>query len=110
MEQCEIDLAVPRFVYGCQVLGCFFDEREEDEAEELIGNAGLDYILDALDEEDGQKRDQGEREDETNGAFCQGKFGLGEVRGAIQITVLVGFEDGIEEGVVSGGVVNDETI
>jgi hypothetical protein len=61
------------------MLGGFFDEWQHDEAEELVWDAGFDHVFYALDEEDGEEGDDGEREDERDDAFCESEFGLGEV-------------------------------
>jgi hypothetical protein len=36
MGQCEIHLVIPCFVYGSDVLSCFFNEWDEDETKEAI--------------------------------------------------------------------------
>jgi hypothetical protein len=108
VEECEIDLAVPGFVDGGEMLGGFFDKGQHDEAEELVWDAGFDDVFDALDEEDGEEGDDGEREDERDDAFCKGEFGLGEVFVVVEVGVFVGFEDFVEEGVLGARIVPDE--
>lgn len=52
MEKGDVDDAVVGFVDGCEVFGCFFDEGEEDEAEELVGDAAVDDGFNFFDEVD----------------------------------------------------------
>lgn len=49
MEKGDVDDAVVGFVNGREVFGCFFDEGEEDEAEELVGDAAVDDGFDLFD-------------------------------------------------------------
>ena len=52
VEEGNVDDAVVGFVDGCEVFGCFFDERKEDKTEELIGDAAVDDGFDLFDEVD----------------------------------------------------------
>lgn len=60
MEEGDVDDAVVGFVDGGEVFGCFFDEGEEDEAEELVGDAGMDDGFDLFDEIDEEEGCEGE--------------------------------------------------
>lgn len=49
MKEGDVNDAVIGFVDGSEVFGCFFDERKEDETEELIWNTAVDYGFDLFD-------------------------------------------------------------
>ena len=49
MEESNVDDTVVGFVDGREVFCCFFDEGEEDETEELVGDAAVDDGFDFLD-------------------------------------------------------------
>lgn len=56
-------LAIPGFVNGSQVLSSLFNEREQDQTEELVRNTVFHDVFDALDEEDGEEGDEGKGQD-----------------------------------------------
>jgi hypothetical protein len=45
------DLPVPSLIDSRQVFGCFLNEREHDQAEELIRDTSLYYIFNTLNQE-----------------------------------------------------------
>ena len=60
MEESDVDDAVVGFVDGGEVFGGFFDEGEEDEAEELVGDAGVDDGFDLFGQVDEEEGGEGE--------------------------------------------------
>lgn len=74
MIERDVGDAVPCFVNGGEVFGGFFDEREEDEAEELVGDAGVDDVFDLFDKVDEEEGCADEGEDEGDGAV--GEFSI----------------------------------
>lgn len=91
------------------MLGRLFHKRKQDEAEELVRDAGFDDIFDALDEEDGKKSDEGEGDDEGDYAFGEGELGLCKILLAVEIVVFVCFENFVEDGVLRSRIEPYET-
>ena len=60
MEESDVDDAVVGFVDGGEVFGGFFDEGEEDEAEELVRDAGVDDGFDLFGKVDEEEGGEGE--------------------------------------------------
>jgi hypothetical protein len=94
------NLPIPRLVNGCQVLCGLLDQGEHNEAEELIRDACFDYVLDAHDEEHGEHGYNYKGQHNGDDALGKGEFRLGDIFVVVQIGVLVGFEDFVENGVL----------
>ncbi len=52
MEERNVDNAIVGLVDGGKVLGRFFDQWKENQAEELVGNAAMNDVLDSFDKVD----------------------------------------------------------
>jgi hypothetical protein len=108
VEEGKVDLTIPRFVNSSQMLSRLFDKRQHDETKELVWNPRFNNIFDALDEEDGEERDNSEGQDKRNHALCKSKLGLGEILVVVQISVFVRLENFVEERVLGARIVPDE--
>ena len=62
----NIDNAIVGFINCCKVFSGLLDERQENQAEELIGNATMHNGLDLFDEIDEKQGCEDERQDQCN--------------------------------------------
>lgn len=104
------NLAVPRFINRGKVLCCFLYKRQQNQAKKLVRNTRFDNVFDALDEENSEKRYNGEGKHNGNEAFRHGEFRLGHVFVAVKVEVLVCLEHFIEDGVLRARIVEDEAV
>lgn len=102
------NLSIPRLINCSKMLCCLFNQGKQNQTKELIGNTRLDNVFDALDEEDGEKGDNGQGNGNGDETFRHCELGLGNVFMVVQITVLVSFENFIEDGVLRASIVEDE--
>jgi hypothetical protein len=84
------------------------DKWEHNEAEELIRDTCLDHVLDAHHEEHCEHGYDCEGQRQCDDALCEGEFRLGDVFVVVEVGVLVGFEDFVEDGVLGARVVEYE--
>ena len=66
MIERNIDNAIVSFVNCCKVFSGLLDERQEDQAEKLVGNATMHNGLDLFDEIDEKQGCKDERKDQCN--------------------------------------------
>jgi len=90
------------------MLGRFLNQRKHDQAKKLVRNARLHDVLNALDEEDSEKGDDGKRKRQGDNALGHGEFWLGQIVVAVKISVLIGFKNLVENGVLGARVVPNE--
>lgn len=82
-------MIVPGLINGRQMLGCFLDQGQEDETEELIGKASVDDGVDLVDEKVGEQGDEDERDDKGDDAFGEGEFGFRMIFVSVEILFFV---------------------
>lgn len=101
-------MAVPGLVNGSQVLCSLLDQGKHDETEELIGDARFDNVFNAHDEKDCQHCHNGERQSDGYDAFCESELRFCDILVMIQIGMLIGFKNFVEDGMLRAGIVENE--
>lgn len=110
MGESKVHLVVPSFVNGCDVLGGFFDDGNQNETNEatlvsmvILGGGGVhlrvldvvfvDDVFDLVNEEDGHECDHSNSEGNGNNAFRCRELGFVGISVLISIFLLIGLQN-----------------
>lgn len=104
----QIDLVIPGFVDGSQMLGKFFDQGNKNETHERVADMSpFDDKLDLHDENNSGPSNEADGDHQSNNAFSQSQLSLGLVLVLVSVIVLVLLKDSIVDTMVGSGLEED---
>lgn len=82
---------------------------KHDETQKLIRYTGFDHVFNADNEEDGQHRHNGERQYDGYDALCKCKLRFCNIFVVVQVGMLIGLKNFVEDRVLRTSIVEDKT-